>query len=166
MAWSTFTPLCITTDLNKKNFHGRVRARYSGDFNNNTWGCGNGAREQIRYPSLEKFGFTGECGYVTAARGDGELRGEFFLIGAIIMVHYWRLIEIILQRRRERMWRRERRYVVDCGPWETRSHGARINENGLDFAKRQEGETSTDANGFAMFLGMLNVYLRLVSMNE
>jgi len=27
-------------------------------------------------------------------------------------------------------------------------------------------ETSTDANGFAIFLGMLNVYLRLVSMNE
>lgn len=32
----------------------------------------------------------------------------------------------------------------------------------LDFAKRRK-ETSTDANGFAMFLGMLNVYLRLVS---
>lgn len=27
-------------------------------------------------------------------------------------------------------------------------------------------ETSTDANGFAIFLGMLNVHLRLVSMNE
>lgn len=140
VAWSTFTPLSISIDLNKKNFYGKVRAKYWSDLNNNTWGCGNGAREQISYPSLEKFGFRGECGYVTAARGDGELRGEFFLIGAIIMAHYWMLIEIIWQRRRERMWWRERRYVVDCRPWETRSHGARINENGLDFAKRREGD--------------------------
>ena len=163
MAWSTFTPLCISTDLNKKNFHGRVRAKYWGDFNNNTWGCGNGAREQIRYPSLEKFGFTGECGYVTAARGDGELRGEFYFIGAIIMVHDWRLIEIILQRRRERMWWRERRYVVDCGPWEVME----LELMRMDWTlPKGRKETSTDANGFAIFLGMLNVYLRLVSMNE
>lgn len=38
---------------------------------------------------------------------------------------------------------------------------------GMDWTLPKGGkETSTDANGFAMFLGMLNVYLRLVSMNE
>ena len=32
------------------------------------------------------------------------------------------------------------REKICCGLWTLRSHGARINENGLDFAKRQEGD--------------------------